>query len=198
MSLRAWIDKNSALVTIAAMVVLVLALGYSIVKLTGIGGGSVRFPDSSYFYDLNTGEIFIGPSTMGPGRVKPPVEAPSGFILDGKGKEDLAGFQAMMYTCGECPENMDGWTAAQIKEAEVNIFLEYWTKEAREREKKHGPMPMLSPYDYESGQRVAQVPDEPGTFPRLLSPERGRGGRLISKSYRCPGTIKSKACTPPQ
>lgn len=120
MSLRDWMNNNSALVTIAAVVLLVVTLGWIILQAKGPSASRMK---SQYYYDLNTGTIFTADSSE-----MPPIETPSGPDKTGK----PAGVRARVFACGDCRRSYVGMTVAQIEEADAFIaFLEKFTPEAK-------------------------------------------------------------------
>ena len=119
MSLRDSMNNNSALVTLAAVVLLVVALGWIILKSKGPSGAS-QFK-SQYYYDLNTGTIFAADSSE-----MPPIETPSGPDKTG----NPAGVRARVFACGDCRRSYVGMTEAQMEEAGAFIaFIEKFTPE---------------------------------------------------------------------
>lgn len=120
MKVRDWMNNNSALVTIAAVVLLVISLGVIIMQTKG--PGSVG-PIKLYFYDLNTGKLFVAMSDQ-----VPPIDAPSGPY----GERGLpGGVRAHIYSCGSCG-NYDGLTAEQVNQTGAYIaYLEMYTPEGK-------------------------------------------------------------------
>ncbi|MFP4144471.1 MAG: hypothetical protein ACLFV3_04950 [Phycisphaeraceae bacterium] len=103
--MREWLNKNSALVTVVAVVILVVALG--VILLSG-GENNPTAERESYYYDLNTGEIFTASAAL-----DPPFETDAGG----------EGVSAAIFGCGECPEDLSGMTEADLKEN--NLYLLY-------------------------------------------------------------------------
>src|SRR5690606_5765079 len=87
MNVREWMNNNSALVTIGAVVLLVIALG---IILLQTGDGITSGPIMMYYYDLNEGRLIQVMSDQ-----PAPVETASG-PHDGM----PAGVRAHVYTCG--------------------------------------------------------------------------------------------------
>lgn len=95
MSARNYLNNNPAVVTIIAIVVLLVCLA---VIWSQLGGGRGYSPITEiYFYDLNTGELFIAEATA-----VAPIEAPSG---DFNGLP--AGVRAHVYACDDCGDESD-------------------------------------------------------------------------------------------
>jgi hypothetical protein len=103
MNVRDFLNNNSSVVTILAVVVLVFALGA--IVMTSKGPSGRRGPVDLYFYDLNTGKVFIAASDQ-----YPPIEVPSGATALGNN----AGVKAYVFSCGEC-ESYDGMTSEEIE-----------------------------------------------------------------------------------
>jgi hypothetical protein len=87
--------KKALLLTIA----LVLA---AIVLILNRPGGGRALPGtarSAYYYDLNTGDLFVADASL-----IPPIDAPSGVL---RGTDSAkAGVQAYVFSCGSCsPED---------------------------------------------------------------------------------------------
>ena len=118
MNLRETLNNNSALVTIGAVVLLVVALAAIVFQMDGSRGGQVV---DLYYYDMNDGTIFVGPSN-----VVPPIDAPSGPYNDQQG-----GVRAVIFACGECGD-LAGKTVAEIEAQGGKIaYLERYTPEAK-------------------------------------------------------------------
>src|SRR5688572_11816004 len=104
MKARDWMNNNSALVTIAAVVLLVISLGVIIMQTKP--RGSVG-PVELYYYDLNTGKLFVAMSDQ-----NPPIDAPSGGFRGPDGPP--AGVRAHVFGCGNCG-NLEGKTVEEIE-----------------------------------------------------------------------------------
>ena len=111
MSVREWMNNNSALVTGAAALLLLIALTVLYFQFASPGGGTLR---AIYFKDLETGEMFEQA-----GGTIAPITAPSGG----------RGVRAHLYTCGECTP--DEWFG----------YLETFSEEARARYDEEGYVP---------------------------------------------------------
>ncbi|MEX0744702.1 MAG: hypothetical protein WD118_03795 [Phycisphaeraceae bacterium] len=118
MSIRDTLNNNSAVVTIAAVVILCVALAVIIWNSTG--GPSFQ-PRDIYFVDLNTDEIFVAKSDQ-----YPPIAAPSD--TDGQ----TSGVGVRIYACGECPTDLEGRSVRDLGGEDVWVaYLERWSDEAR-------------------------------------------------------------------
>ncbi|MEX0655472.1 MAG: hypothetical protein WD534_09635 [Phycisphaeraceae bacterium] len=119
MNVREWLNNNSAVVTIVAVLVLCFALAFIIWNNSGSGRPG---PIDVYFVDLNTNEVFVGKSDQ-----IPPIAAPS------DSGDDTNGVRAHIYACGDCPSDLAGRSADELIDGDVFIaYLERYTDEARE------------------------------------------------------------------
>ena len=127
MKLREWMNENSALVTILAVVILIGALTFLVVSNTG-GRGRPKGPRQQWFYDLETKALFPAPP-----EAIPPIDTESG-------KEK--GVKAMVFTCTSCASDRRiAWLEKYPKEAKKQIL-----DMQRQREEASGknlpPIPM--------------------------------------------------------
>jgi len=167
MSMRDFLNNNSALVTILAVVLLIVALGFIVMQL---GGGSNRVRTIPvYYYDLDTGEIFERQSD-----VNPPVETAGG---------EMRGVRAFMFACNDCSDESDRFIG----------YLEMFTPEAKELlDMPTGQRPDDVPYDFYENGRLVRLPDGTQWYP-ANSPQ----GFEIMNQVRdaCPGG-DPKPCYP--
>ena len=120
MNVREWMNNNSALVTIIAVVVLVICLGLIFLQMGGPGRARIT---EQYYYDLNTGKLFAAEATA-----TPPIDAPSGPFNDAPG-----GVKAYVYACESCPGGLTGMTAEQVRQEGATIaYLEVYPLEAKQ------------------------------------------------------------------
>lgn len=124
LDLRHWLNENSAVTTIGAVVLLMIALGVMLATLTGGGGGDDDYeaPTARFFYDLNTGELFSVPLTE-----LPPVDRGEPFKLP-NGQTMPAGVEAVVLAADGAPEDqyVIGWveTLRPERRAELLASLE--------------------------------------------------------------------------
>ena len=162
MSLREFANNNSAIVTLGAVVLLVIALGAIIMQTRG-GGGSRSSITDVYYYDLNTGELFPGPSDQ-----IAPIDAPSG-PYNGK----PGGVRAFVFSCEDCDDESThfiGW-------------LDMYTAEAKEALTNPNADMSLSSQLYEQGRMIKRVEDEtwvPSTDVEAYTV-------MENIKYQCPG-----------
>lgn len=183
MKVRDWMNNNSALVTIAAVVLLVISLGVIIMQTKGPGQIG---PVELYFYDLNTGELFVAMSDQ-----NPPITAPSGPYGDENGPP--AGVRAHVYACGECGD-LEGKTVEEIEATGAYIsHLEMYTPEGKaalEAQKTDPNTPMMvDPMEYT---RIKSVEGD-----RWLLAYSEEANALAEQSIReCPDGEPVEVCRP--
>ena len=190
MKARDWINNNSAVVTVGAVVVLVLALGFIIYQNSG--SMTPRVVDM-YYYDMNTGEIFLGQSDQ-----VPPIDAPSG-LADGQ----PAGLRAYVFSCGECPssDQIVGSTASSLEQQNTFVgWVEKYTEEARQameqaEQGEQSPEEEQAAYEaYERGEVVKRPGDPESAWVHIDSDEGLRIQESISQ--KCPGDELPNPCYP--
>ncbi len=166
MSFRDVLNKNPAAVTVGVVVVLALALGLIIMQSRSrVGAG----PTDAYYYDMNTGKIFLGPSVE-----LAPIETDSGSY-----KGEPAGVKASIFTCGGCA-NFDGMTADQLEAHDAWIgWLEQYTPQAKQQFTEFGHT--TTTLMMKTGVVVKRVDDE--HWVAYNSPP---AMALIEESNRCP------------
>ena len=114
MSLRQLLNNNSSIVTLASLVVLILALGWMVQTSMLNRYNSADVPNA-WFYDLNTGELFEAKSNA-----IPPIDAPSGNLPNG----EPAGVRAKVFACGDRSDpakQFVGWLEKLTPEAKQAI-----------------------------------------------------------------------------
>jgi hypothetical protein len=87
MSLRESINANPALTSVLAVTLLLAAVAIALYASGVFGGSRLSVTDKSYFYDMQTRQLFAAKATF-----VPPIEAPSGG----------EGVLAQVYGCGDC------------------------------------------------------------------------------------------------
>lgn len=184
MKIREFMNNNSALVTILAVVVLVVSLGVIIMNTRGPG---VARTIDLYFYDLNTGKLFTAKSDQ-----IPPIEAPSG-PLQGQPGNLPAGVRAHVYACGECPD-LTGMTLQEVEQAGAYIaYVEMYTEQGKAAltAGASGPPegPMIDPMEQTLIARVPELAWQP-----MYS---DAGFRLTESGHRaCPDGSAPQPCRP--
>jgi len=181
MGLRDYMNNNSSVVTILAVVVLVIALG--IIVMTSKGPGRNSYIVDIYFYDLNTGKLFIEKSDQ-----RPPITTASGPTPTGK----KAGVLAYVSTCGEC-RNYAGMGVEELKAAGAFISrLEMFTEEAlAAMDAAAAGQSAAMDYDLMNAVLIKRVEDT-----AWVPIESSQGMRIMSaEAGRCPGG-REKTCLP--
>jgi hypothetical protein len=137
MKLRGWINRNSELVTVISVFLLVFSL-VVLVKSTPRNG---RVITRAYYYDVVTGKLFSGPA-----QDTPPIPTPDGSMKNNV----FAGVRANVFACASCDD---------VKSHKIG-YLETYTQEAREAlESQRMMTEAMSHVGPDSGQ------DNPGTLP---------------------------------
>jgi hypothetical protein len=155
-NIREYLNNNSAVATIVAVVVLVLALGIIVWTSRGPSTG----PIETYYFDMNTQRLVTAtgeptPFDTGSGDFNYPAE--------GAGMHP-AGVNAQIFSCTESCDNVEaGMTADEVKAAGAFIgYLQRQSPEAAEVQKKYESGGQLTPDEeeimYTMGQLVA-APD---------------------------------------
>jgi hypothetical protein len=151
-SLRGWINQNSAVVTIGAVLLLIVAL---VVMMRQCG--TPHYPgqiEQVWFYDLNTKQLFAGKRDE-----IPPIETPSGPYALPDGTQIPAGVRAYVFACGDCSDESKRFIA----------YVERFTPEVKEKlvaarkAMAEGKTPSEAPLDY------------------LVEEQQAYGGRLVRK-----------------
>ena len=114
MKIREFLNQNSSIGILAAVVLLVISLFIIYRELSG--AGRPQPPQSKYFMDLNTGEVFIGDFNA-----LAPIETPSG-----PHEGEPAGVVANIFACGECEKSYAGMTVTEIEQTGAEVA--YLTK----------------------------------------------------------------------
>lgn len=116
MSLRNFLNNNSSLATILAVVLLLISLGVIILQTRNANSHEAV---GVYFYDMSSGQLFAAGSDQ-----VPPISTPSGAD---------SGVRAHVFSCGDCPNNLVGMNAEQVKETGAFIaYLEQLTPRGKE------------------------------------------------------------------
>lgn len=132
MKARNWLNNNSAMVTILAVVVLILSLATIIITMRP-ASYTPRVIDV-YYYDLDTKQLFVDKSDK-----YPPIATPSG---------GQKGARAYVFSCGDCADESQRFIG----------YLEVYTPEAKKilENPNADPAAMADPIDvYEDGRLLA-------------------------------------------
>lgn len=139
MSVREFLNNNSAVATIVAVVLLVLALGIIVWQNKPASARDYR----SFYYDLNTKEIFVDDGTK-----TTPFDRGSGTFEFHDGPQGSA-VRAYIFTCGDPDDIKEGMSLAEIEAAGGYIaYLERMTPEMRQMQEKIAAGEELTNMDY--------------------------------------------------
>jgi hypothetical protein len=108
MHLREWLNNNSAVATVGAVVLMVIALAFIYFQMLGAPEGRSAY--SAYYYDLNTERVLVDTLAAAP------IETDSG-----PHKGEPAGVRAGIFSCDECASSYAGMTAEQVEQAGATI-----------------------------------------------------------------------------
>ena len=112
MTIREFLNKNSPVVVICAILVLIGCVVFVLHTNETLHPPMIK---NAYYYDLETGKIFIGPSDG-----IPPIPSPSGH-KDPNGNN--MGVRAILFSCGKCDDESSRFIG----------YLETLTPEAKEQ-----------------------------------------------------------------
>ncbi len=204
MNPREWLNQNSALTTVATVVLLICALGFAMCHLTKSSFSGTAL-SKSYYYDLVEGKVFGGPLL----NVLPPIDGPNGPISDGD-QQKKAGLRAYIFDCGGCSTDFEGMTLQEVEAAGARIgYLELFKQKALDAYSKfvasqNDENPRYQDINQiwvviEGGKRMAQVPSKPGTYPKLTKAGSAKGtGYKKAAIALCPDGNLPQNCMPPQ
>lgn len=139
MNIREYLNNNSAVATIVAVMLLVVALGFIVWQNKGRSTGDYQ----SFYYDLNTKEVFTDVGTK-----STPFDTGNGTFEFHDGPQGSA-VRVYIFTCGD-PEDIEaGMTLAEIEAAGGFIgYLERMTPEMRALQQKLDSGQELTDADY--------------------------------------------------
>ncbi|MEM8739453.1 MAG: hypothetical protein AAGG38_13400 [Planctomycetota bacterium] len=106
-------NKNSAVATIVAVLVIVLALGLIVLRNQRPGLGDFEV----FYYDLNTQKVFTAKA-----EAIPPIDSGGGTYSYPDG-EYGSGVRADIYSCGDLVKVKSGMTRAEVEAAGAFIAL---------------------------------------------------------------------------
>ncbi|MDX1681627.1 MAG: hypothetical protein R3336_00775 [Phycisphaeraceae bacterium] len=113
-NIRQWLNKNSALATVAMIAVLALAIGAIAWQMKGPSYAPVSV--DTWFYDLKSGEVFVAKSDR-----TPPIKTDNGPLANGM----PAGVRALVFACGSCEtgEQFIGWLQMELTDEQAQRLL---------------------------------------------------------------------------
>ncbi len=195
MKLRGWINRNSELVTVISVFLLVFSL-VVLVKSTPRNG---RVITRAYYYDVVTGKLFAGPV-----QETPPIPTPEGSMKNGV----FAGVRANVFSCTSCDD---------VKSHKVG-YLETYTQEAREAvdaqrmmadaasrvlgepgQENVGTQPGSDPSEIKLMEAIARgrLIASPENIERWFPMESDEGMQLVNAAMKsCPGERYANQCYP--
>lgn len=204
MNMRGWLNQNSALTTVAAVVLLICALGFAVYHLTGSSTG-VSSINAMYYYDVVGGTLFGGPMVD----ILPPIDGPNGPIThDDKSRQ--AGFKAYIFACGGCSSDLGGKTSQEVEAAGAKIgYLEYYTEKSKNvfrefmENRENDPEKYMDLnrvwLDIDKGKRIAVTPEQAGEFPKLYKAHSGKAQKIMKVAMKlCPDGTLPLTCMPDQ
>ncbi len=86
--MRRWLNQNPVAASVLILGFIIFWVVVLVVRMNSDDGERALAPVEFYFYDIETGELFAGPSN-----VSGPIDAPSG---------EGNGYKAYVFTCGDC------------------------------------------------------------------------------------------------
>ncbi len=187
MNVREYLNNNSALVTIAAVALLVISLGLIILNNRGNAPGGVV---DVYYFDLNTQKLVVAPSDR-----LSPFDGGSGTFAYPDGEHGSV-VRAMVFACGECEGIRPDMSLAELEAAGGFIgYLQIMTQRARELQERSQAGEELTEADfdimYSQGNLIADVSGQ-RWFPEMSD----QAMRIMDQaSQRCAGQ-PIQACLP--
>ncbi|MEM9916355.1 MAG: hypothetical protein AAF911_15475 [Planctomycetota bacterium] len=185
MSVREFLNNNSAVATIVAVVLLVMALGVIIWQNQGPQPRQLDV----FYYDLNTQEVFVDDLS----RVVP-FDRGNGAYEFADGPRGSA-VRAMIYTCGDPEEIKEGMTLAEIEAAGGFIaYLERFTPQMLERQARIDAGESISYEDYEVDYDSVWVSTPEGQT--WVNQNSEAGTQVIQSGLQRCGNVIPKLCRP--
>lgn len=196
MKLRGWINRNSELVTVISVFLLVFSL-VVLVKSTPRNG---RVITRAYYYDVVTGKLFPGPA-----QDTPPIPTPDGSMKNNV----FAGVRANVFSCTSCDDvksHKIGYLETLTQEAREALDTQRMMTEALNRsgtvdagQDNPGTQPEADPNEIRlmevisRGRLVASAEDTERWFPM----ESDEGMQLVTSAMKsCPGDKYASQCYP--
>ena len=182
MNLRDWLNQNSALATVVAVIVLIFALGAIVWQNKK---PSHKITKYQWYYDTGSGKLF--PDAFGK---LAPIKAPSG--------ED--GVTAFAFWCDGCDSEPEILYLTRYTEESKAMMLEQrelMRKRAEEMGKKLGNVPMMDPMMMRMGGQETASVDDPTDWVPVGSIEANEIMQVSPDLMTCDGDEKPKMdCRP--
>ena len=178
MKFREWVNNNSALATIIAVLVLISALVYMVSSSTG---SKSKTPTHRWYYDVDAGKLFTDTvDNIGP------FEAPSG----GEAVE------AIIYGCGDCDDLKIAWLikyTEEMKEEMIQFNQKIKDLESGNGEIIFSPLALIPPAMMGSEGKLYSK-EKPIDWVEATSSD---AMSFMQGAYHCPPGVKvHSACFP--
>lgn len=186
MNVREFINNNSAVATIMAVVLFAVALAIIVWQNKGPSAGQYE----SFYYDLNTQEIFVDDATL-----STPFDRGGGTFEYFDGVKGSA-VRAMIFTCNDPADIKKGMTLAEIEAAGGFIaYLERLSPETIAMQSKLDAGQDLTEQDRVIGMAGGLISTIDGQV--WFNQESEQGMQLVNASFsRCSAGQTPKICRP--
>lgn len=184
MSFRDRVNENASAVTVAAVVLLIVALGAAYWQMRA--GGPPPRATEAYYLDLDEGTVFVAGADDAP-----PIATPAG---------GERGVRAVILSCGECPADLAGTAHDELRGRDAFIgWLERYTDEAHgiilehRQDARDDPEATRALRDaQERGLRIADPRER-----RWVEPDGDAGVRImLAAEQRCDDHESARQCDP--
>lgn len=162
------LERHSTAITVTATLVLVASVAFTMYQF--VTGGPTSGAGSVYYFDQNTGKLFIAS-----GNALSPIDAPSGPMPDGT----PAGVRAHLYAGSTISKNLDGKEIGDLEPLGVTlVYLEMYNSDAQ-----HTAQEIAN-----SGRAIPRGPASPVQRGRMVRrpsdaewvPAGGKAGKMLS------------------
>ena len=188
MSIREYLNNNSAVATILAVVLLIVALGV----IYWTSSGTSRGPISVYYYDMNTKKLIEATGET------PPFDTGSGQYTYTGNESGPAGVSAAVYSCTDsCDDIEPGMTLDQVQAAGGHIaYLSRHSMEGKRLLEQASAGGEVNPEMYDNPEVTAQLYAVPGSD--TWESDMSEAGEEIRSRYgtECPAGERAQSCLP--
>ena len=188
MSIREYLNNNSAVATILAVVLLIVALGV----IYWTSSGSSRGPIAVYYYDMNTKKLVEATGQT------PPFDTGSGQYTYTGNDVGPAGVMVQVYSCTDsCDDIEPGMTAEQVEAAGGHIaYFSRHTTEGKQLIEQGNAGGEIDPAMYDNPEVTSQLYAAPGS--EQWESEMSEAGQQILSRYgsECPAGERATPCLP--
>ena len=177
MNVREWLNQNSALATVVAVIILILALGAIVWQNKP---RNMKVPKYQWYYDTGTGKLF--PEAFGQ---LAPIKAPSGE----------EGVTAFAFWCDGCENEPEVLYLTRYTEESKAMMLEQreqMRKQAEKAGKKPGNVPMMDPMMMRMGGMEAASVEDPTDWLPVGSLEANEIMQISADLMTCGSVEKPK------